>query len=302
MKLGGIFVACVTPWKHGNEVDEAALWRHLEMLLAAGVHGLCAAGSTGEFPRLSREEYGRLVQATVEIAAGRVPVVAGIGHASIEGSVELARLAAKAGADAAVAPPPFYFPYGQPEIASFFEHLAGKVDLPLLLYNIPQYSSVIEPATAANLLRRGPFAGIKDSGGSLETLEAVLAARRERPFSVLCGFDRHLGRALEMGADGGLSGVAACAPEALVALHNAARTGRHDMVERAQAVLDECIARLDAFPAPIGIRIALEARGIPVGPHAVPLAKETVAEAKRFALWFEGWLEQVQAASASAQA
>ncbi len=296
MKLLGIFVACVTPWKqgrtHANQVDEAALWRHLEMLLAAGVNGLCVAGSTGEFPRLNREEYTRLVRATVEIAAGRVPVVAGVGHAAVDGSLELAHQAALAGADAVMAPPPFYFPYNQPEITAFYQRLAQQAALPVILYNIPQFTSPIQPHTATALLRQGPFVGIKDSGGDLKMLEALLEARRDRAFGVLCGADSPLVSWLERGADGALSGLAACAPEAVVALYRAARAGERAELERAQAHLNELVRRLERFPFPVGIRLALEARGMPVGPHAVPLAKETEAAAKQFALWFDQWLGQ----------
>ena len=298
MKLEGIIAACVTPWKqakpqgasHPSQVDEAALGRHLEMLLSAGVHGLCVGGSTGEFPRLEQSEFSRLVCATVKIAAGRVPVIAGIGSAAIEGSLELARLAAQAGADAVLAPPPFYFPYGQPEITVFFERLGKEVELPLLLYNIPQFTSPLETETAVNLLRQGPFAGIKDSGGDPEMLAALLAARREHAFTLLSGYDATLAGAVEMGIDGAVSGIAACAPEVMVRLYGAARSGDRPRAKAFQASVNELIARLERFPAPVGIRIALEARGLPVGPHSIPLARETEAAAREFALWFEQWL------------
>ncbi len=304
MKLEGIFAACVTPWvagkkQHGDRVDETALWRHLEMLLAAGIHGLCVAGSTGEFPRLDRGEYERLVRATVEIAGNRVPVLAGVGHASLEGSLERTRQAAQAGAHAALAPPPFYFSYGQGEILAFYERLAEEAELPLLLYNIPPFASPIEPATAAQLLEQERFVGIKDSGEGLETLQTLAKARQGRPFSLLCGFDRMLKRALEMGADGAISGLAACAPEALMAIYGAARAGDVAGLERAQGQLAELIVRLEEFPAPVGIRLALEARGVPVGHHAVPLSQEMEAAARKFALWFEQWLAQTEAARAS---
>lgn len=290
MHIEGIVVACVTPWKRSNQIDEAALWRHLEMQLSAGVQGLCVAGSTGEFPRMEAAEYSRLVRATVEIDAGRTPVFAGIGHASLEGSLQLARLATEAGASALLAPPPFYFSYQQSEIIAFFDCLARQVALPLLLYNIPQFCSPIGPETAVSLLKKGSFLGIKESGGDPEMMEALLAARRDRPFTLLSGFDRTLGRAIQMSADGAVSGIAACAPEAMIDLYRAARSGNGAETARAQARVNELADRLDQFPAPVGIRLALEARGLPVGPHAIPLPRETEAAAREFALWFERWL------------
>ena len=280
MKLDGVIAACVTPWRHGDQVDEPALWRHLEMLLAAGVSGVCVAGSTGEFPRLDRSSFERLVRAAVEFAAGRVPILAGCGAASLDGAIELARIAAQSGASAVVALPPIYFPYAQREIVAFYERFTAEATLPVFLYNIPQFTSVVEPATAVALLKRGMFVGMKDSGGTPEMLDAILALRREREFSFLWGSDSSLLNALNRGVDGALSGVAACAPELLVALYRTRDPALHTK-------LAEFIDRLGNFPTPIGVRIALEARGIAVGPHAVPVPAD---QAREFALWFERWL------------
>jgi 4-hydroxy-tetrahydrodipicolinate synthase len=280
MKLEGVIAACVTPWRHGDQVDQPALWRHLEMLLAAGVNGVCMAGSTGEFPRLDPDNYDRLIRAAVEFTAGRVPVLACCGAASLDGSVDLARLAAQAGASAVVVPPPIYFPYGQREIIAFYERFTAAATLPVFLYNIPQFTSVVEPATAASLLKRGLFVGLKDSGGTPEMLDALLALRKDHAFSFLWGNDSSLLAALNRGVDGALSGIAACAPELLVALYCTRDP-------KLQSRLDEFIGRIGAFPTPIGVRIALEARGIAVGPHAVPVPAD---QAREFALWFERWL------------
>lgn len=281
MKVEGVIAACVTPWRHGDQLDEPALWRHLEMLLAAGINGVCVAGSTGEFPRLDRANFERLVRAAVEFTSGRVPILACCGAASVDGSVELARIAARSGASAVVALPPIYFPYAQREIIAFYERFTAEATLPVFLYNIPQFTSVIEPSTAVALLKRGLFVGVKDSGGTPEMLDVLLDLRRDYPFSFLWGNDSSLLAALNRGVDGALSGVAACAPELLVALYRSRDPALHTK-------LCEFIARLGSFPTPVGVRIALEARGIPVGPHAVPVPAD---QAREFALWFERWLE-----------
>lgn len=279
-KLEGVIPACVTPWRHGNVVDKPALWRYLEMLLAAGVSGLAMGGSTGEFPRLDRDNYERMMRAVVEFAAKRVPVIAGCAHASIDGALEMARVAQQAGASALLAPPPIYFSYGQPEIQAYYERLVAGANLPVLLYSIPQFCSAIAPETATTLLRSGRFAGAKESGGNPALWDALFAARKELPITLLWGHDSNLLDALGRGADGCLSGIAACAPEFMVKLFR-------ERTPALQAKLNEFIDRLGAFPAPVGVRLALEARGIPVGPHAVPIPEE---KAKEFALWFEKWL------------
>lgn len=287
MNLHGIYVAAVTPWGPAETVDETALRRHVEMLLAAGVDGICVGGSTGEFPRLEIGGRKRLLRTVLEIVAGRVPVLAGVGHASLDGT--LALLAGSAGAAAAVVPPPYYFPYAQPEVLAFYRRVTAAAELPVFVYNIPQFTTGVEPATACELLASGLCAGIKDSSGSMAMLEALAAERRRSPFIFFCGRDECLPRALEMGADGALSGVAACAPEPLVALYRAFRAGDAALVARAHQLVAEFIDRMDAFPPPVAIRIGLEVRGIPVGPHAVPLAPETEQRARELRRWLEEW-------------
>lgn len=287
MEFRGIYAAAVTPWEAGETADEAALWRQLEMLLAAGVDGICVGGSTGEFPRLEIAGRQRLLRAVVEMVAGRVPVLAGVGHASLGGT--LALLALSQGAAAAVVAPPFYFPYRQAELTEFYRQVAAAAELPLFLYNIPQFTSGLEPETACELLAMGLYAGIKDSSGDPRMLEALASERRRFPFIFFCGADESLARALELGADGGLSGIAACVPELLVNLYRAFRAGDRAAVIRAHETLVELIRWLELFPPPVGIRLALETRGIPVGPHAVPLSPETEERARHFRRWLEDW-------------
>ncbi len=287
MDIHGLYAVTVTPWGVGDQPDEEALARHVEMLLAGGVDGICVGGSTGEFTRLEIEGRKKLLRAVLGMVDGRVPVVAGVGHASLEGT--LALIAGAAGAVAALVPPPYYFPYGQPELLAFYRRVASATRMPVFIYNIPQFTSGLEPATARELLAAGTCAGIKDSSGRRDMLEELACERRRSPFAFFCGHDEWLARALEMGADGGLSGVAACAPELLVALYRRFRAGDRAGVAQAHQKLTELIRRLDEFPAPVGIRLALEARGIPVGPHALPLAPETEQRALSFQSWFRSF-------------
>lgn len=297
MQLHGICAAAVTPWGPGDTLDEAALWRQLEMLLAAGINGICLAGSTGEFVRLEMAARRRLLDAALEMVAGRVPVVHCVGHASLSGT--LALLGHNAGVAAALVCPPYYFPYAQAEVAAFYRRVVAVSEIPILIYNIPQFTTGLEPSTACELLGTGVCAGIKDSSGDLGMLEALAAQRRRSPFMFFCGADQCLVRALESGADGALSGVAACVPELLVALYRAVRAGDRDAVARFDALLAELSRWLDLFPPPVGIRLTLEARGIPVGPHAVPLATETEERARQFRHWLEEWFPRALSAPAA---
>lgn len=283
-----MYAAAVTPWAAGETVDESALWRQVEMLLAAGINGICVAGTTGEFPRLERAERLRLLRATVEMVAGRVPVLFGAGDASLDATLSL--VAAARGASAVMVTPPYYFPYGQAELLEFYRRAASAAELPVLLYNIPQFTTEIAPDTARELLEQRLYAGIKDSGGRPEMVNALAELRRSVPFTFLCGADEQLLHVLGLGADGALSGIASCVPELLVTLYRAFCAGDQKTAGDAQDLLREFSAQCQQFPAPIGIRLALEARGIPVGPHAVPLSAGTKTRAREFQQWLEDWL------------
>src|SRR6187401_3081607 len=111
LKLHGILAAVTTPFTaDGSAVDEATIRSQVDRLIAAGIHGLVPTGSTGEFTSLSPEEHRRVIKVYVEAAGGRVPVIAGIGTLTTQGTVELAAYAERAGADAVMVVPPFYDP------------------------------------------------------------------------------------------------------------------------------------------------------------------------------------------------
>ncbi len=288
MNFQGVCAAAVTPWTPAEMVDEAALWRQVEMLLGAGIDGICVAGSTGEFPRLEMAARRRLLEATASMVAGRVPVFYCATHASLNGT--LALLQQCRGASAAVICPPYYFPYPQTEVIEFYRQVANATPLPVFIYHIPQFTTGVEAASACELLASGVCAGIKDSSGDPRMLEALAEQRRSRQFVFLCGADQHLARALELGADGALSGIAACVPELLVRLYHGFRAANTRAVARANELLAQFIAWCEQFPPPIAIRLALEVRGIPVGPHAVPLSSTSQERVRQFTRWLEDWL------------
>lgn len=289
--MRGIFAAAVTPFESGDKINEAALQRHVDALVRAGVDGICVGGSTGEFPRLEIAQRKRLLHVVLEAVQQRASVLAAVGHASLDGT--LALVAGAFGCSAVLVPPPFYFRYAQPELLSFYRRVVAATDLPVYVYNIPQFTSEVSVETARALLSRGTCAGIKDSGGETPMLKALAEIRRNTSFTFFCGNDARLAEALAMGADGGVSGVAACVPELLVALYGAFRAGEPERVHRAHELLMQLIGRLRSFPTPVGVRLALETRGLAAGPHAVPLASETENLAREYRHWFESWLPGV---------
>jgi 4-hydroxy-tetrahydrodipicolinate synthase len=187
--------------------------------------------------------------------------------------------------------PPYFFKYSQPEVEAFCRGFAEEVgkSLPILLYNIPQFTSPIEPETVRRLLDTGLFAGIKDSSGDWDNFSQLLALKAERPFALFAGNDAIALRALQSGADGVLSGCASAIPEILSQLYKAAAAGDTNSAERWQARLDEFIRWIEQFPAPVGIKRALHVRKQHGGDFSTPLAPQTAAKLEEFTAWFKTW-------------
>ncbi len=163
----GVFTALATPFRDGV-LHEAAMAALVERQIAAGVHGVVPVGTTGESATLSGEEHRGVVRLTVEVAAGRIPVIAGAGSYSTAEAIELADHALQAGADAALIVTPYYNRPSQEGLFRHFEAVARAVDLPILVYNVPSRTSVdIANDTLARLAKLANIVGIKDATGDM---------------------------------------------------------------------------------------------------------------------------------------
>jgi 4-hydroxy-tetrahydrodipicolinate synthase len=294
MNLGPISVAAVTPHRDaGYRADLGATLDLVDYLCAAGVHGIALLGSTGEFLHLSLDDRAHLVRLAVK--RSRVPVIAGVTHSTFDGTVYLAEQAAEAGAAAVLVMPPYFFPYAQSEICEFYLRLAGRIAgaIPIFLYNIPFFSSPISLETSCSLLSTGSFAGIKDSSGDFDQFLKLKALQASAPFTFLVGNDVIFTRARTQGADGGVSGVACALPELMLSLDQAIQAADTEKVQRLEHRLQEFIEWLNRFPTPAGTREATTARGLKVGPLAVPLSPELRKEMAAFLGWFREWLPEV---------
>lgn len=290
----GVFVATITPKRDGGpHIDIGAALEVVDFLCSKGVKGLALLGSTGEFVHFDMEERLRLH--ALAIKRSRVPVLVNISHSSLDGAVHLAREAAGAGASGLLLMPPSFFRYGQAEILEYYRQVAGEIGsaTPLLLYNIPFFTNELAIESAEQLLGEGVAAGIKDSSGRWEYFERLKALRDRRPFTLFIGNDVIFTRGRSAGAHGVVSGVACAAPELMVALDAAIVSGAGDKVAKLEHRLQEFIAWLDRFPAPMGVREAIAARGLKTGPLAVPLGPEKQRELAEFREWFGGWLKEV---------
>jgi 4-hydroxy-tetrahydrodipicolinate synthase len=166
----GSIPALVTPFTSEGAVDEAAFASHVEWQIAEGSSGLVPVGTTGESPTLSHAEHKRVVELCIEVAAKRVPVIAGAGSNNTHEAVELAQHAQKAGADAILVVTPYYNKPTQKGLIAHFSAIAEAVSLPIIIYNIPGRSVIdMSPETMGALAKAYKnIVGVKDATGKLE--------------------------------------------------------------------------------------------------------------------------------------
>ena len=276
-RLSGIWVPLPTPFA----ADALALERLpaiVEWLLARGIRGFLALGTTGEAPHLTDDESEQVVRAAADAIAGRVPLLAGSGRASAHATLAISRRLLGAGADAVLVLTPFYY-RGQlhPDVVvEFFHTLAARLDAPVFVYHIPQVTDVaLAPETLDAIVQHTNVWGFKDSAIADGPLVAVLqrahGTRPQAPRPV--AFIGTSGRAIaafDAGAAGAILAVANVVPETAVALFDACRAGDRSRAELLQARL---VAVAHAFQgrAIAGVKLGLALRGLDVGGPRLPL-------------------------------
>jgi 4-hydroxy-tetrahydrodipicolinate synthase len=164
----GSLVALITPMREDGSVDEKAYAAFVDWQIKEGTNGVVPVGTTGESPTLSHDEHRRVVEIAIEVAAGRVPVIAGAGSNSTEEAIALTRHAKEAGADAALVVTPYYNKPTQEGMFLHYSAIADAVDLPIIIYNIPPRSVVdMSVETMARLAKHRNIIGVKDATANL---------------------------------------------------------------------------------------------------------------------------------------
>jgi 2-dehydro-3-deoxy-D-pentonate aldolase len=222
--LSGIIVPLITPLKDQSVLDLDGLHRLIEHVLAGGVHGIFILGTTGEGPSLGSDVRHELIDRVCRQVENRVPVLVGISDTSVIESIRLAEKAAKAGAYAVVATPPYYFPVDQHDLIAYFNYLSSHLDLPLFLYNMPSHARfTLEPETVRIIAESKHVIGLKDSSANMVYIQKILHTMKERPeFSLTVGPEEGLMQSILMGANGGVNGGANMFPHLYVRMYEAA--------------------------------------------------------------------------------
>ncbi|GGA53654.1 hypothetical protein GCM10011507_00980 [Edaphobacter acidisoli] len=202
--------------------------------------------------------------------------------------MELCAVASDEGADGLLLPMPYFFRYAQEDLDIYCRTVASCTRLPVLLYNLPQFSSGLEKPTVRQLIAETEnIVGIKDSSGSLEILRdlkdhGIDACR-------IVGNDSVLAKALSEGVcDGVVSGVACALPELILDIFQ--QTVASKEFHRSTHLLAELIKQLDQFPVPWALKWAVETRGIAPATFAQPITNERASQANEFSSWLKNWL------------
>jgi dihydrodipicolinate synthase/N-acetylneuraminate lyase len=246
----GPIVAAITPRNRHEEIDFGASFELIDFLCRAGVGGIALFTAVGEYASLVAGDRSRLLSLAVK--RSRAPIYAGIGAATLDASLGLARDARDAGAAGLFLPPPHGFAYGQDDIREFYLQFAAHMEPgpPVYLIASPGLASTFDPRTAYELIATGSFEGLPDF----------------------------------------VSEIACAVPELAVAQRNAIASRNKEEAARIDALLGEFTDWAYQFPPAVAIKTAVELRGIKTGPLSIPLTPQKQRKLEEFRAWFTVWL------------
>ena len=252
MKLAGVVTALITPFD-GDRVDLDALAALVRTQIAAGIHGLVACGTTGEPATMTSEERDDVIRTVVDVAAGRVPVLAGTGTNCTRTTIQETQRAQALGVDGALVVTPYY---NRPQQEGLIEHyrcVAAEGGLPVVLYNVPSRTGVnLLPKTVASLATIPGIVGVKEASGSVGPLRDIVASV-PAGFLTMSGDDGLALPSFAVGAHGVVSVTSNVAPGPMVRMWEAWKAGRvaeAAEIDRSLLALYNALF-LEASPAPV---------------------------------------------------
>ena len=272
----GLSVAITTPFKN-DEVDYALLREQVEFQIAAGTKCVVPVGTTGESPTLSHDEHERVVAEVVDVAKGRIKVMAGTGSNSTREALRLSKRAEKDGADALLIVAPYY---NKPTQEGFYQHykaIAEAVGLPICVYNIPgRTGKNIEPETIVRMAELPNIALVKEATGQMDQASVITAATN---LTVLSGDDSLTLPLMSVGGRGVISVVGNIVPKDMIALCAAFDAGNFaEALKWHKKLFQLCRDMLGLSTNPIPLKAAMRMLGRDTGELRLPMTPLTGAE------------------------
>ena len=260
--ISGTITALITPFRN-QQVDYADLKKLIELQIKGGVNGFVPVGTTGESPTLDHDEHLQVIEATIEYARGRVPVIAGTGSNSTAEAVDLTRLAHDAGADAMLLVAPYYNKPSQEGLYRHFATLAETTDRPIVLYSIPGRCGIeIGIPVIERLRAKYPHVRyIKEAGGSVDRVDQLKQALG-KDITVLSGDDSLTLPFMSVGAEGVISVASHLFPKQISQMVNFALANDYAKATKIHRKLYPIFKALFIEPNPVPVKTALARAGI----------------------------------------
>ncbi|GAA2860458.1 4-hydroxy-tetrahydrodipicolinate synthase [Pseudonocardia halophobica] len=269
--ITGSLVALVTPMREDGSIDHEALDRLVERQVLAGTAAIVSVGTTGESSTLSVEEHTDVIRRTIDVVAGRVPVIAGTGANNTDEAIHLTESAAAAGADGALLVTPYYNKPPQEGLYRHFKKVAEAVDIPQYLYNVPGRTACdMLPSTVERLAEVPNIVGLKEAKGDLDRVRDLVALGLT-DFALYSGDDATARASMLAGFHGDISVTANVAPEQMARMCKAAIAGDDEEAATIDADLAGLHRALFAEPNPIPVKWALAEMGLMPGGIRLPL-------------------------------
>ena len=263
--------ALVTPFDQNGNINYDAFGKLIDAQIAAGVDAVCVCGTTGESATMSIREHIAAVEFCVKRVNHRVKVIAGAGSNDTSAAVYLSQHAQDSGADALLHVTPYYNKASQTGLIKHYEYIADRVDLPIILYNVPSRTGVSFTAETYKVLSQHPnINGVKEASGNFSLLAHTLAICGD-DFYVWSGNDDQVVPMMSLGAKGVISVVANIAPEVMIQMTHLCLEGKFDQAAALQLGYMDFIDALFLEVNPIPIKAAMNLAGYDIGSLRLPL-------------------------------
>jgi 4-hydroxy-tetrahydrodipicolinate synthase len=272
--LKGAITAVITPFDDNDLIDIKSFAAIIDWQIKMGINGLCVCGSTGEAATIAEEEYKEIINASVNISNKTTPVIVGVGSNSTRKAIRNAEIAQDLGANYLLAVVPYYNKPSQLGIYEHFKTLANAVDIPVILYNIPNRSIVnMSDDVIAKLAEIPNIVGLKDSTGDMGRPVSLQAKLDNKNFAMLSGDDSSSVAFNACGGVGAISVIANLLPDLVIKMHEYCNQGDFDNARKIWSKIHnlDMLLYVDANPMPI--KYAMSVLGLCNGKLRLPLTE-----------------------------
>lgn len=267
----GVFTALITPFKDNGDIDEPTLKKLVDFQLENGINGIVPMGTTGESPTLSHDEHIEVISIVTKHVHGRVPIIAGTGSNCTREAINLTKRAKDLGVTASLQVAPYY---NKPTQEGFYRHfieIAERVDIPVIVYNIPSRSGKnIENSTTLRLAEHPNIIGVKEASGDISQMMDLILKKPES-FIVLSGDDNFTYPLMALGGNGVISVASNIIPDRMVAFCDAALKGDYATARKLHYELLPLFKAMFIETNPIPVKATLALKGMIKEVYRLPM-------------------------------